>query len=670
MPSHDYVSDEIIVKFKPGVTAAARDRIISSQRATVRRMSPFAGFKQVRIPAGKTVAEMVQRFRDNPNVEYAEPHYVAHLVLTPNDPWYVTQWNLHNPVYGGIHMEDAWDITTGDSNTVIAVLDTGVAYENYSGFALAPDLAGTRFVTGYNAFTGSSHANDDNGHGTHVCGVLAQTTDNSHGSAGIAFSCSIMPVKVADQNASVPHAQMADGVYFATDNGAHIINMSFSGAAPSITMENAVAYAYSNGVPSFCAAGNGGPLAGPGYPAAYDAYCVAVSATRYDEAIAPYSNIGNYIDLAAPGGDRSVNQNGDIYVDGIIHETFFMNPTSFNFYNWEGTSLAAPHAAGVAALLVSLGISGPDTIRNILQTTAEDKGAAGWDPSYGWGIVNAHQALLTAGMTTTTTTTTTTSTTSSTTVATVVQDFEDWPQTVAWGSTSHDGWTFSDGQVKQNRGGFGPPIEVQCGWLHDFEDSPNSWIQSPLFTCGVVSVSFWTRRDVYSGGSSFAVVQTSSNAQEWIDGDVFTVAAGEWTQRTFAVGTAIPTYLRIRKKGDTAAATYAGIDDIIVVINVLNATTTIASSTTTTTLTTSTTTTSTTLAPPMIVHMDKDMMWAVYTPTGTIMPVYSTNLGTMPIEWMPVSVISNSLVGGTNVIEFDLPDTNTAAVYFQLRQGP
>jgi hypothetical protein len=273
----------------------------------------------------------------------------------------------------------------------------------------------------------------------------------------------------------------------------------------------------------------------------------------------------------------------------------------------------------------------------------------------------------TIGITTSSTTTTSINTIS------VIQDFENWPTTAAWGTSSHEGWTLSDGQVKQNRGGFGPPVDTRCGWLYDFDLSTNSWIQSPLFTNGVISVSFWTRRDAFSGGSSFAVLQTSSNENEWIDIDAFTVSTSSWTQRMCSVNSLIPTYLRIRKTGDTASDVYAGIDDIDVVANVIVFTTTISSSTSTstTTTTTPTSTTSTTMTPPVIVDMNRDVtLWAVYTPTGTVTPVYSTNLGTVPIEWLQIPVFSNSPASSTNVFTFDPPDTNAPTIIYMLRQNP
>lgn len=136
------------------------------------------------------------------------------------------------------------------------------------------------------------------------------------------------------------------------------------------------------------------------YPAAYDDYVIAVGATRYDETRAPYSGIGNSLDIMAPGGDTSVDQNDDGYADGVLQQTFNPNTkelNDFSYWFFQGTSMATPHVSGVAAMVIARGVSNPDDVRDILQSTAEDKGSDGWDRYYGWGIVDAHAALLAAG---------------------------------------------------------------------------------------------------------------------------------------------------------------------------------------------------------------------------------------------------------------------------------
>jgi serine protease len=388
-----WVSNEIIVKFKNDLPEDYINRINRRHSTTVLYTSPFAGFKRIGVPAGKTAQQMVELYNREPDVEYAELNYYAYALFVPNDPYYTYQWHLYETA-SGINIEPAWDITTGDPDVIIAVLDTGVAYEDFKGFEQAPDLANTLFVPGYDYVNNDGHPNDDDGHGTHVTGTIAQSTNNSLGVAGIAFDCSIMPVKVLNRRGEAPYTTIADGVYFAASNGAHIINLSLGGPSDSTTLRNAIAYAYNQGVTIICAAGNeyeeGNPTT---YPAAYDAYCIAVGATRYDQTRAYYSNTGSYLDLAAPGGDLKVDQNGDGYGDGILQQTFGTNPKDWGWWFYTGTSTAAPHVSGIAALLISTGITDPNDIREALQNTARDLGPAGWDEQYGWGLVDAYAAL-------------------------------------------------------------------------------------------------------------------------------------------------------------------------------------------------------------------------------------------------------------------------------------
>lgn len=382
-----YVAGEILVKFRDVVTNKQIDSINSTYGTSVIYTSPYAGFKRIKIPFNRTVPEMVELYGKDPLVEYAEPNYIAYAYWTPNDTHYSYQWHFPQ-----INMPSAWDIQGGgDPGIIVTVLDTGVAYEDYGSYQRAPDLVGTNFVPGYDFVNNDSHPNDDNGHGTHVTGTIAQTTNNSLGVAGIAFDCSIMPVKVLGADGSGTYQQIADGVYYATDNGAMVINCSLGGSSSSSTMYNAVLYAYDNGVVFIAATGNDNSIIG--YPARYDE-CIAVGAVDINKARAYYSNYGTGMELMAPGGDTSVDLNGDGYADGVLQQTFSGgDPTNFAYWFWQGTSMATPHVAGLIALMLSRGARGVESIRNTLHSTAEDLGSPGYDIVYGYGLIDAAAAL-------------------------------------------------------------------------------------------------------------------------------------------------------------------------------------------------------------------------------------------------------------------------------------
>lgn len=374
----NYVQDEIIVKFKGDIEP----------------------FRVIKVPEG-TVGEKIKEYLKKVDIEYAEPNYIAYALWVPNDPYYKYQWHLDNPIYGGIQMEEAWNISTGNTSVIVAIIDTGVAYENYreswwKRYYQAPDLVNTCFVPGYDFVYNDNHPNDDNSHGTHVAGTVAQSTNNGVGVAGVAFNSCLMPVKVLDRYGSGTYANVAKGIRFAADNGAKVINLSLGGSDSSTTLKEAIAYAYSKGATIVAAAGNDGS-SNIVYPAAYNDYAIAVGATRYDQTLAYYSNYGPSLDLVAPGGDLNVDQNGDGYKDGVLQNTFSpntKNTSDFGYWFFQGTSMAAPHVSGVAALVIANGnASTPDEVRAALQETAEDLGATGFDEIYGWGLIDSFAAL-------------------------------------------------------------------------------------------------------------------------------------------------------------------------------------------------------------------------------------------------------------------------------------
>ncbi len=281
----------------------------------------------------------------------------------PRDPKFAYQWHLAQ-----MRAPEAWKHGAGEG-VIVAVIDTGVAYENHGSFKRAADLAADRLVPGYDFVGDTEHANDDHGHGTHVAGTIAQATDNGVGVSGIAYKARIMPLKVLSASGSGNVADISEAIRFAADKGAKVINLSLGGSMSSKVMEKAVAYAIKKGVTVVAAAGNSGQKS-VGYPAGYPGV-VAVAATQFDESLAFYSNRGAKITLAALGGNTRVDQNGDGFPDGVLQNTLLPGSTSEDGYlYYMGTSMASPHVAGVAALIVGAGTTEPEAVKRVLVESA------------------------------------------------------------------------------------------------------------------------------------------------------------------------------------------------------------------------------------------------------------------------------------------------------------
>jgi len=383
-----YFPGELLVKFREEVSLKDTTPIHSHFGVTKIREGYNGCYQIIEVPSGKE-KEIAEAYSKRHEVEYAELNYYRHINAKPNDMYYRLQWNF--PL---IHLPEAWDLSTGDGVTV-AVVDTGVNPFGIDGFG---KLFNNRVLMGYNAILGIPGGIDFNGHGTHVAGTIGQETNNWVGVAGIAYDAKILPVKVLCFLGEGLDSWIIDGIRWATEHGADIINLSLGGSPPSKAFEGALKYAYQHGVTLVAASGNGGDdhVGDPqvDYPASSE-YCIAVGAVQYDKEKTYYSNYGEGLDLVAPGGDKNIDQNGDGYVDGILQETFWFLGIGWGYWYYTGTSMASPHVAGVAALVKSLAPDyyGPDEIRQVLQETAEDLGDPGWDETYGYGLVDAYAAV-------------------------------------------------------------------------------------------------------------------------------------------------------------------------------------------------------------------------------------------------------------------------------------
>lgn len=392
-PRARYVPDEVVIKVRTFARAGELQPVHRQLGARVVREEPALSAQLVKLPADVSVEQAIEAYRKSPLVAYAEPNYYVYaqqLVRTPNDELFPVQW--HYPMIG---LPQAWATTVG-APVLVAVLDTGVRFDH-------PDLLGV-FTQGYDFFDDDPDPTDpgcpldpnDASHGTHVAGTIAALTNNRIGVAGVAWGGAagvrIIPVRVLGnrgQNCGVgSNFMVAAGIRFAADRGAKVINLSLGGPSPAQILEEAVAYALSRGVTLVAAAGN--EDAPVGYPAAYPGV-IAVSAVGCNRVITYYSNFGPEIWVAAPGGNvRAVC--GDPNTRWVWSTAW--SPAAGNTYlGFQGTSMATPHVAGVAALLAARGFTTPQAIRERLAQTADDLGLPGRDNLYGYGLVNAARAV-------------------------------------------------------------------------------------------------------------------------------------------------------------------------------------------------------------------------------------------------------------------------------------
>jgi serine protease len=363
--------------------------------------------------------------RRRADVEWAVPDYVAHAsgTFVPNDEgagttpggWQELQWNFVGTF--GIDAPEAWanvaaDGAPGGRGVVVAVLDTGVAYANRGRFRISPDFNRSEFVKGYDFVGRDPYPNDRNGHGTFVAGTIAEATNNVAGLTGLAYGAKIMPVRVLDTEGEGEASTIAEGVRFAVDHGARVINLSLE-FSPGVTASDipeligALRYAHRRRVLVVAAAGNEGHTA-VAYPAkAPDV--LAVGATTEHGCLAAYSNDGSGLALVAPGGGPDADLPGDPNCNpetpgkDIYQVTFTGNSVSrFGMPSgYEGTSMATPHVSATAALVIASGVLGahptPAQLTARLRATARKLGGGGDEDLYGAGLLDAAAATAPGG---------------------------------------------------------------------------------------------------------------------------------------------------------------------------------------------------------------------------------------------------------------------------------
>lgn len=315
----------------------------------------------------KSTEELIAYFNKRSDVQFAEPNYLLLPNATPNDTLYPRyQWNMP-----AINMEKAWDISKGRADVVIAVIDTGIDLKH-------PEFQG-KLAPGYNVLNKTNRPQDDNGHGTHVSGIIAANTNNGEGIAGIAWNNKIMPIKGIGSDGSGSSFDIAQGIIWATDHGAKVINMSVGNYHPSNVLHDAIKYAFRKNVVMVAASGND-HTSQPSFPAAYPEV-LSVAAVDWNGQQAEFSNFGSYIDVAAPGVD--------------IASTY----TQSDYASLSGTSMACPHVAGLAGLIRSLNPDLSNTeVMKIMRNATRDAGPLGWDHNYGYGIIDVPYALHLAGV--------------------------------------------------------------------------------------------------------------------------------------------------------------------------------------------------------------------------------------------------------------------------------
>ncbi len=366
------IPKELIVKCKKSPLKQGKysiEKTIKKYTAQVKELNENAGLHLIQLPNDRYYFKAMQELSQNPNVEYVEPNYVVKAKFIPNDPYYAFQWGNQM-----IRVDAAWDKANLVKRTTVtvAVLDTGVKVNH-------EDLKRV-MVPGIDLADDKKSTDDVVGHGTHVAGIIAGQIDDGIGISGVADHCKIMPVKVLNDEGNGDDANIVEGIKYATDHGAQVINMSLGGPGSSDALQDAINYATSHGVDVVVAAGNeDGPIDTPGNCKGV----ITVGAIDRNLKKADYSNYGDKLDIVAPGSDVL-----STYVDG-------KGPSGYTYFS--GTSMATPFVSGVVALIKSVNPAlSPEAVTNILHRSATHLGTPGFNKYYGYGLLNADKAVILA----------------------------------------------------------------------------------------------------------------------------------------------------------------------------------------------------------------------------------------------------------------------------------
>lgn len=423
------VAAELLVKFPDRTPVAGIQRAAQEMGGSLIEMVTPDGLAKVRLAPFVDVRDAMRQWRQRPDIQYAAPNVIAHAFSVPNDTTIATYdlgWNLRQ-----VGAFDAWDYVTADPRIVLAIVDSGVAFEDYAipsyelsniwpgttMYRRSPELPGP-FVPGWDFVNNDAHPDDDFSHGTFVATIAAGAANNVTGSAGVAFGVTILPIKVLDFQGDAENDHIVQGIRFAADHGANIINLSLgyppiplflqAGYTPQQVSDilsplgDAIEYAQHKGAIVVASAGN---FSFPevSYPAAYPGV-IAAGATGVDGSRSSFSSWGRDLDFMAPGGEF-LDVNNDHIQDAVPAYSMKPNrspgslakPDSFGLFFSFGTSESAPHVAGAVALLMSAGATDENTIVQALRETAVNGFTSGqhFDPGFGWGIIQIDKAVKT-----------------------------------------------------------------------------------------------------------------------------------------------------------------------------------------------------------------------------------------------------------------------------------